>query len=218
MGKEYDKSHNINDFVIDHMKLLPEIYRITKEGGSICWQVGYHINNGVSTPLDYYVYQIFNSFNDLFLRNRIIWTFGHGLHNKNRFSGRHEVILWYTKGRDYYFDLDSVRIKQKYPGKKHYKGINKGTFSGNPLGKNPSDVWSIPNVKANHIEKTQHPCQFPIALAERLIKSLTPSNGIIFDPYMGANSTGAAALIEGRRFIGAEINRKITIKLHYKDL
>lgn len=113
----------------------------------------YLVVNANVIPLDFLVYEIFTSKNDnfkhpLILRNRIIWTFGHGLNSTQRFSGRHETILWFTKGHDYEFNLDSVRIPQKYPGKRFYKGEHKGELSGNPLGKNPSDVWDIPNVKA----------------------------------------------------------------------
>lgn len=208
MGKSYDKSTNVDDFIESHKLLLPKILRVTKKGGSICWQTGYHVKEAMVIPLDYIVYQIFTASDELFLRNRIVWTYGHGLHSKKRFSGRHEVVLWFTKGEDYYFDLDSVRVPQKYPGKTHYKGDKKGSYSGNPLGKNPSDVWDIPNVKAQHIEKTPHPCQFPIALAQRLVRALAPLNGRVFDPFMGAASTGVAALLEGRKFVGAEINKE----------
>ena len=127
------------------------------------------------------------------------------MNSSKRFSGRHEIILWFTKGNNQVFNLDSIRIPQKYPGKRAYKGVNKGNFSGNPLGKNPSDVWDIPNVKANHIEKTSHPCQFPVALPQRLIKALTNVDGIVLDPFMGSGTTGVASIIEKRRFIGAEI-------------
>lgn len=205
MGKEYDKSTKIEDFIEAHRSLLPEILRVTKPGGNICWQIGYHVKRQVVTPLDYLVHGIFSSSKELYLRNRIIWTFGHGLHSKNRFSGRHETVLWYSKGRDYHFNLDDVRVPQKYPGKTHYKGAKKGEYSGNPLGKNPGDIWEIPNVKALHIEKTEHPCQFPVALAQRLIRALSPSDGRILDPYMGSGSTGVAALVEGRKFVGIEI-------------
>ncbi|MBA4406759.1 site-specific DNA-methyltransferase [bacterium] len=208
MGKDYDVSENIDDFISSQKEILPEILRITKPGGSICWQVGYHVKNGNTHPLDYYIWDIVKDFEGLFLRNRIIWSFGHGLHSKKRFSGRHETILWFTKGKDYYFDLESVRVPQKYPGKKYYKGEKKGKFSGNPKGKNPSDIWDIPNVKANHPEKTIHPCQFPIALAQRLIKALSPNEGTVLDTYMGSGSTGVAALLEKRSFIGCEINKK----------
>ena len=123
------------------------------------------------------------------MRNRIIWTFGHGLNSVRRFSGRHETILWSTKGDSLEFNLDEVRVPQKYAGKRAYKGPHKGELSGNPLGKNPSDVWEIPNVKAKHIEKTEHPCQFPVAIPQRLIKALTHENALILDPFMGSGTT-----------------------------
>jgi adenine-specific DNA-methyltransferase len=173
MGKEYDRSARVDDFISDHKRLAPLLVRALKDGGSLCWQVGHHVRNGVTVPLDALVYEIFAKQEDLFLRNRIVWTFGHGVHASRRFSGRHEIILWFTKGHDYYFDLDAVRVPQKYPGKRHYKGPKKGEWSGNPSGKNPSDVWEIPNVKSRHVEKTAHPCQFPVALVQRVIRVFT---------------------------------------------
>ena len=152
------------------------------------------------------------------LRNRIIWRFGHGLHASKRFSGRYEVILWFTKGDDYTFNLDDVRVPSKYPGKRHYKGPNLGKPSGNPLGKNPTDlweivlrdweeeVWDLPNVKANHPEKTLHPCQFPIELVERCILALTDEGDSVLDPYCGVGSTLIAALMHNRKAVGSESN------------
>lgn len=211
IGKAYEDPHDdIETFKKLHTDIFNEIYRVVKPGGSICWQVGYHISDKCVVPLDCIVYNIFTSLSDdrehpLILRNRIIWTFGHGLNSTNRFSGRHEVIMWFTKGEQTMFNLDDVRVPQKYPGKKSYRGKNKGKYSGNPLGKNPSDVWDIPNVKALHVEKTKHPCQFPVAIPQRLIKALTLPGALILDPFMGSGSTGVAALVEGRRFVGAEL-------------
>ncbi len=208
MGKEYDRSTSIKEFEQDHIRMLPLLVGALKEGGSICWQVGNHVKNGVLIPLDAVVYNVFSSEKRLTLRNRIIWTFGHGAHASKRFSGRHESLLWFTKGNDYYFNLGPIRVPQKYPGKRHYKGPKKGQLSGNPAGKNPSDVWDIPNVKSKHIEKTAHPCQFPVALVQRCIKALTPSNGLVVDPFMGSGSSAVASLIEGRRFSGCDTEVK----------
>jgi adenine-specific DNA-methyltransferase len=206
IGKAYEsESTTTADFIKTQKEILPEIVRVTKPGGSICWQTGYHVTNGSAFPLDFAIYDILKDLPGILLRNRIIWSFGHGLNSTTRFSGRHEVVLWFTKGEDYAFNLDSVRVPQKYPGKRHYKGDKKGELSGNPLGKNPGDVWEMPNVNANHIEKTDHPCQFPVALAQRFIRALCPKNGIVFDPFMGSASTGVAAEIEKRRFLGAEV-------------
>jgi adenine-specific DNA-methyltransferase len=208
MGKEYEKSRSVEDFIAAHKVILPEIVRITCDGGSICWQVGYHVSNHSAYPLDYAVFSILSGIKGVTLRNRIIWSFGFGMHQTSRFSGRHETVLWFTKGSEYFFDLDAVRTPQKYPGKRRYKGPQKGEFSCNPKGKNPGDVWDIPNVKAAHVEKLDHPCQFPTGLADRLVRALSPKGGVVFDPYSGTASTGVAAVFNGRRFLGAEINEK----------
>ena len=213
MGKAYEDPHDdIETFKKQHRDIFKDLYRVVKIGGSICWQVGYHVSDKCIVPLDYIVYEIFTSMsqeleNILVLRNRIVWTFGHGLNSTARFSGRHEIILWFTKGAQTVFNLNEVRVPQKYPGKCSYKGPNKGQLSGNPMGKNPSDVWDIPNVKAKHIEKTAHPCQFPVVIPQRLIRALTTEDGLVLDPFMGSGTTGVAALVEGRRFVGAEIQQ-----------
>lgn len=204
MGKCYDRSYSLVDFRADHKALAPRVCSVTKKGGSICWQVGYHVRDNEVFPLDYAVFEAFASEPGIKLRNRIMWHFGHGVHAPKRFSGRHETVLWFSKGDTYEFDLDAVRIEQKYPGKRHYKGPHKGEFSGNPLGKNPSDVWEIPNVKANHVEKTDHPCQFPVALCQRVIRALTKPRDLLLDPFCGSASAGIAAVVDGRRFLGAD--------------
>jgi adenine-specific DNA-methyltransferase len=208
IGKEYEKSTSVEDFKQSHRRLMPLLVRTLRSGGSLCWQVGHHVRDGTTIPLDAIVYLIFSEHADLILRNRIVWTFGHGVHASRRFSGRHETILWFTKGHDYEFNLDSVRVPQKYPGKRHYKGPRKGHWSGNPLGKNPSDVWDIPNVKSRHVEKTAHPCQFPVALAQRLVKALSNVGGLVVDPFMGSGTTAVAAVLEGRSFAGCDVNAK----------
>ena len=204
LNKAYETKLDMDEYVKQQAKVIKECVRILDDDGSICWQVGNYVNNGEIIPLDIALYPIFSSL-DLHLRNRVVWHFGHGLHAKNRFSGRYEVIIWFTKSDDYIFNLDPVRVPQKYPSKKHFKGPNKGKLSCNPKGKNPSDIWEIPNVKSNHVEKTIHPCQFPVELIERLVLSMTNKGDWVFDPFMGVGSTAIAALLHGRKAMGAEI-------------
>jgi adenine-specific DNA-methyltransferase len=204
IGKSYEKKGALEDYLKWQERILDLVIPRLKETGSICWQVGNFVDNGMIVPLDIEMAYIFKKHN-LKLRNRIIWHFGHGLHNKRRFSGRYEVVMWYSKTDDYHFDLDSVRIPAKYPGKRHFKGPKKGELSGNPLGKNPEDVWSIPNVKANHVEKTDHPCQFPVGLIERLVLSMTKPGQLVFDPFSGVGSSGVAAALHKRHFLGSEL-------------
>lgn len=204
LGKPYESRLDLSDYLAQQRRVIAECIRVLDEAGSICWQVGNYVDDGEIIPLDIALYPIFAEFG-LHLRNRIVWHFEHGLHASKRFSGRYEVILWLTKGDAYTFNLDAVRVPQKYPNKKHFKGPNRGQLSGNPLGKNPGDVWQIPNVKANHVEKTVHPCQFPVELIERLTLALTDEGDWVLDPFIGVGTTAIAALMHGRRAIGAEV-------------
>jgi adenine-specific DNA-methyltransferase len=210
IGKEYEKIKPLDEYLHHHEKIINKMIPLLKPGGSLCWQTGNNVVKNEIIPLDIEFAAIFKK-HPLQLRNRIIWTFGHGLHCKRRFSGRYETILWYTKTEnnlpDYKFHLDSVRVPSKYPGKRNFRGPLKGQYSSNPSGKNPEDVWTnIPNVKANHVEKSAHPCQFPVGLIQRLVLALTDTNDYVFDPFAGACTTGVAAVITGRRFLCSEIN------------
>ncbi len=207
VGKEYEEQLPLDDYIAQQRDTIAACVDVLAEDGSICWQVGHYIDgSGISKeayPLDLVLYPIFKSFG-LILKNRIVWTFGHGLHEKLRFSGRHETILWFVKSDAYVFNLDPIRVPQKYPGKRAFRGPKKGQLSGNQAGKNPSDVWDMPNVKSNHREKTSHPCQYPLGLVERLILALTNEGDLVVDPYLGAGSTTAAAVMRGRRSAGAD--------------
>jgi adenine-specific DNA-methyltransferase len=205
IGKSYESKKSLAGYVSMQEKVIDEAVRLLDENGSLCWQVGNFVDNGEIVPLDLVLYPVFAKHN-LKLRNRIVWHFGHGLHSTKRLSGRYEVILWFTKSDDYTFNLDPIRVPSKYPGKKHFKGPNKGKLSGNPLGKNPSDVWEIPNVKSNHVEKTDHHCQFPVELIERLVLSLTEEGDRVFNPYLGVGSTVLAAELHGRHGFGCDID------------
>jgi len=219
VGKEYEVRQSIEKYLETQEEIIKQLIRVLSPKGSICWEVGNYVDSGEVFPLDIFYYNIFKKFK-LKLRNRIIWRFGHGLHASKRFSGRYETILWFTKNDKYIFNLDDVRVPSKYPGKRHFKGPNKGKLSGNPKGKNPSDVWEIiikdweqeiwdiPNVKANHPEKTEHPCQYPIELVERCILALTEKNSWILDPFCGVGSTVIAALKNNRNVIGIDKEKK----------
>lgn len=205
IGKEYERKITTSSWLEWIEPIVREAKRVTAE--HMFWQVGNHVKNGVVTPLDIILYPIL-ACDGWVLRNRIAWTYGHGLHASRRFSGRHETVLWFTRGDNYHFDLDAVRVPQKWPQKKYYKGPKKGELSGNPLGKNPGDVWDIPNVKHNHPEKTEHPCQFPEHLAQRIISCSTRFGDVVLDPFMGSGTTAIVAAREGRRFIGGDISKK----------
>ena len=204
LGKEYESRGALEVYLESQEKVIRECVRVLHPQGSICWQVGNYVNNGEIVPLDTVLYPIFVE-HALKLRNRIVWHFGHGLHCSKRLSGRYETINWWTKSDDYTWNLDPIRVPSKYPGKRYFKGPNVGKLSGNPNGKNPSDVWEFPNVKNNHVEKTIHPCQFPVELVERLVLSMTDIGDSVFDPYMGVGSSVVAALMHDREAFGCDV-------------
>ncbi|MBI4669388.1 MAG: site-specific DNA-methyltransferase [Elusimicrobia bacterium] len=203
IGKAYEHKTQLDRYFSFQEAVIAECVRILSDNGSICWQVGNYIGKNEIVPLDIPVFGIFKK-HGLKMRNRIVWHFEHGLHCSKRFSGRYETINWFTKSANYIFHLDPVRIPQKYPNKKYFKGPKAGQLSCNPLGKNPGDLWIIPNVKNNHIEKTIHPCQFPVELIERLVLSMTNPGGWVLDPFMGVGSSAVAAVVHNRKAMGAE--------------
>ncbi|MCJ7813707.1 site-specific DNA-methyltransferase [bacterium] len=211
IGKEYEKRLKLELYIKQQATVIRECVRCLSRQGSICWQVGNFVYRGSIIPLDTILYPIFTDLG-LKMRNRIIWHFEHGLHCNKRFSGRYETIIWFTKSDDYIFNLDPVRVPQKYPGKKYFKGPNAGKYSCNPLGKNPGDLWTITNVKSNHVEKTIHPCQFPVELIERLVLSMTKEGDWVLDPFLGTGTSIIAAIRHKRRGAGAEtINKYIKL-------
>lgn len=204
IGKSYEKRTPLERYLAQQEAVIRECVRVLSDTGSICWQVGNYVGKDEIVPLDIPLYTIFKNLG-LKMRNRIVWHFEHGLHCSKRFSGRYETICWFTKSDKYTFNLDPVRVPQKYPSKKYFKGPKAGQLSCNPLGKNPGDVWVIPNVKHNHIEKTIHPCQFPVELIERLVLSTTNPGERVLDPFMGVGTTAVAAVKHRRKAVGAEI-------------
>lgn len=215
LGKEYERKVDLAEYEKWHEIVITECHRILKKEGSICWQVGNYVDKGEIYPLDVRLYPIFKRLG-MTLRNRVVWFFRHGLHAKKRFSGRYETLLWFTKSNDYTFNLEDIRVPQLYPRKKFYKGPKKGEISAHPKGKNPSDVWEdiqsdvwdISNVHNGMPEKTVHPCQFPEALAERVVKALTNKGEWVFDPFLGSGTTAVVALRLSRKVIGAELKKE----------
>jgi adenine-specific DNA-methyltransferase len=160
IGKSYERRMDLREYVERQRQVIAEAVRVLDDRGSLCWQVGNHVDDGEVFPLDAELYPVFKSFG-LKLRNRIIWCFEHGLHASRRLSGRHEAILWFTKTDDYLFDVDPIRAPQKYPNKRAYKGPRLGQPTGHLLGKNPGDVWVFPTSRRTTSRKRRIRASFP---------------------------------------------------------
>ncbi|MGO8671783.1 MAG: DNA-methyltransferase [Capsulimonadaceae bacterium] len=205
IGKEYESRVALQQYIESQSRVLSQCARVLKRSGSIFWQVGSFSYDGAIVPLDVKFFPILEGLG-LIPRNRIVWARQHGLHARRKFSCRHETILWFTKSDDYVFELDPIRVPQKYQNKKHYRGDNKGELSCNPDGKNPGDIWMFRNVKHNHEEQTIHPCQFPEDLIARILLSTTREGALVLDPYMGTGTVAVVARDHNRHYIGSEID------------
>lgn len=205
LGKEYEAKRALEVYLADQTAVLMECCRVLKRSGSIFWQVGSFSDDGMLIPLDIRFFPILESFG-MIPRNRIAWARQHGLHGRRKFSCRYETILWFTKSDAYTFNLDAIRVPQKYQNKKYHKGEKHGEYSCHPDGKNPGDIWLFRNVKHNHEEQTIHPCQFPEDLIARIVLTTTNANEVVLDPYMGVATVAVVARDHDRHFIGAELD------------
>lgn len=144
----------------------------------------------------------------MLMMNEIIWdrrvpSMGG---STRRFSSVHDTVGFFVKNKDYYFDLDSVRIPYDEETK---KARSRSIFVGKKwleMGYNPKDVWSISRLHKIHSEREEHPTQKPLEMIERMIKASCPKNGIVLDPFLGSGTTAAACLLNERHFVGFELN------------
>jgi len=222
IGKEYEKrSKNVDEYIEGFIPLLDEIKRVLKPTGSVCWQVGNRIEGAShehkaseskskpapeTYPLEFYFYFEFKKLGFL-LRNNIAWVSRNTIPFRDQkfLTGQHEAVLWFTKGDDYYCDIDSIRVPQKYPDKKYF--YKDGNYTRvrfpNPKGKNPGDAWEI--VLSTHSnERWDHPAQFPEELVRRLILMSCPVGGTVLDPFAGVATTLKVAQDLERVGIGFE--------------
>lgn len=180
----------------EYRKMLRQVFseckRVLKKDGSIFINIKNRYNNGIIIP----PFWIQDFFEDMYLKNIIIWNFDWGGSTNKRFAPRYEYVFWFTKNKENYkFNLDAVKIPALNYRPDRYKSQLK----------NPSDVWKISMVSGNFEERTEHPAQYPERLIERIIGCSTVQNDIVLDPFMGSGTTAAVAKMLNRNYIGYEI-------------
>ncbi|MDR5735919.1 site-specific DNA-methyltransferase [Caballeronia sp. LZ025] len=123
-----------------------------------------------------------------------------------KYTSVHDNIGYFAVSRDYYFDLDPVRIPYDAATK---KARSRKIFEGSKwleLGYNPKDVWSVSRLHRQHAERVDHPTQKPLEIVERMVLASCPPGGRVLDPFMGSGTTAVACARHGRLFTGYEIN------------
>jgi len=206
IGKPYEKKLEVDEYVNWCSTWISLIYQATTDNGGFWLNLGYIPLSGraKALPIPYLLWDKI----PFFLVQEIVWNYGAGVASRKSFSPRNEKFLWYVKNpTNYTFNLDDVRDPDvKYPNQK-----KNGKLKCNPLGKNPTDVWKIAKVTSGENrsskERTLHPCQFPIAVVQRIVRACSRPGDVILDPFIGSGSLGEAAIRCGRKAIGFEINR-----------
>lgn len=123
-----------------------------------------------------------------------------------RYSSVHDTIGFFAKSKDYYFDLDSIRIPYDEETK---KARSRSIFVGKKwleVGYNPKDLWSVSRLHRIHAEREDHPTQKPLEIIERMVKASCPENGIVLDPFAGTGTTAVACALNNRHYITYELN------------
>ncbi|NOU00738.1 MAG: site-specific DNA-methyltransferase [Gallionella sp.] len=205
IGKEYEQKMSVAQYANWCESWIKEIHRLAKNDGTFWLNLGYFEvpEKGRAIPISYLLWDKV----PFYLMQEIVWNYGAGVACKSMFSPRNEKFLWYVKDMvSHCFNLDEVRDPDvKYPNQK-----KNGKLKCNPLGKNPTDVWQFPKVTSGRDrssdERTPHPAQFPIAVIDRIIKCSSNEGDVILDPFIGSGTTAEAALRNGRKVIGFEIN------------
>ena len=205
IGKEYESVLPVEDYITWIAEWVSQVYRCTSPDGTFWLNLGYLSlpNTAKAIPIPYLIWDKI----PFFLIQEIVWNYSAGVAGRLFFSPRNEKFLWYVKySHNYTFNLDDVRDPNvKYPHQK-----KNGKLKCNTKGKNPTDVWKIPKVTSgknrSSKERTPHPAQFPIQLVSRIILASSNPGDIVFDPFLGSGSTAEAAIRNGRKTVGFEIN------------
>ena len=191
-GVKYEDNLSEEDYRALLQRVFNECKRVLTDDGSIWVNIKNRMIDGAIVP----PFWIQGMFDDMYLKNVIIWNFDWGGSTNKRFAPRYEYVFWFTKHKDKYtFNLDDVKIPALNYRPDRYKSQLK----------NPTDVWRMSMVSGNFEERTAHPAQYPEQLIERIILTGSNPGDIIMDPFMGSGTSAVVAKKLGRHYLGYEI-------------
>jgi len=190
LGKDYGNNRDLkawDQYETFTRQWLNESVRILKKTGSIYVFMGVRFISHLFRIMEDECHLRFNGW--------ITWHYTQGMGRKNGFSPRHEDILYFTKSANFTFNLDDVRVPQKY-----YRARN------NMAGANPGDVWQFSHVHYCSAERQNHPTQKPEALLERILQASSNRGDAVVDPFVGSGTTCRVASVLGRKWLGIDVN------------
>lgn len=196
VGKDYGNGSDSQDFD-EYMSFtkqwLTECHRVLKSDGTIYVFIGFRYIS--------YLFRIMEEDLNMNFVNWISWHYTQGIGKTKGFSPRHDDILMFSKTDKYKFNLDDVRVPQKY-----YRKVN------NMRGANPGDVWEVSHIHYCQKGRQQHPTQKPEALIERMVLASSNEGDLVVDPFSGSGTTMRVCQQLDRNGIGIELNEEYIVQ------
>ena len=193
LGKDYIDTNDklpFKEYMQFTREWLNESIRVLKDGGTIYVFMGMRLIS--------YLFQLLDNDDRMNFLSWITWHYTQGVGKKKGWSSRHDDILMFTKGKNYTFNLDAIRIPQKY-----YRSIN------NMRGANPGNVWEFSHIHYSQKNRaSQHPTQKPEGVIERMVLASSNVGDTVLDPFSGSGTTMRVVQQLDRNGIGIEIEPK----------
>lgn len=198
---------------------LKEAYRVLNPNGSMVVFGGIQFRDAKSGDLIEIIHHL-RHHSKFKLINTIIWHYKNGMSAHRFFANRHEEAIWLVKGNDYYFDLDSVRVKYSDEELKSALKDKRLNPENTVKGKNPTNVWEIGRLNGNSKERVGHPTQKPLEIIRRIVKALSYPDSIVLDFFCGSGTTGRVCIEEKRNCIMCDSDEKTKeyFKLHIQKM
>lgn len=192
LSKDYGETKDnlsFDKYIKFSSEWLLEAKRVLKPTGTIYIFMGMQFIS--------YIYNILDKDLGLNFNSWITWFYTQGIGKTKGFSPRHDDILMFTKTKKYTFNLDLIRVPQKY-----YRSIN------NMRGANPGNVWEFSHVHYCSENRQKHPTQKPEGLIERMILASSNKHDVVLDPFVGSGTTARVCQQLKRNFIGFDNNQE----------
>ena len=190
LGKDYGNNHDVKDFeayLTFSKNWIKEAHRLLKDNGTIYVFMGFRFIS--------YLYDLLDKEFGMFFNSWVVWHYTQGIGKKRGFSPRHDDVLMFTKTKNFIFNLDDIRVPQKY-----YRERN------NMRGANPGDVWKFSHVHYCNENRQSHPTQKPEGLMERMILASSNEGSSVLDPFLGSGTTLRVCQQLNRFGVGIELN------------
>lgn len=191
---------------------LIECHRVLKSSGSIYLHCDPTMSHYLKTTMDCI-------FKEQHFRNEIIWSYPpKGQGPKHGFHRKHDVILFYSKGSNNFFERPHTQLDEYQIGKfskvdsegrrfKEFKG--RRTYLDISVGRPVSCSWNdIGQTAQSRIEYLGYPTQKPLKLLSRIVKASSRAGDVVLDPFCGCATSCVAAERLGRQWIGVDISIK----------